>query len=125
VTSQARAGAIDRVGQALSVACAVHCALVPLILGLLPLAAARATEAVHLVLTPLVLASSLVAFAPGYRRHRSVLPGILGAGGCLLLLRALTSQSEARESLLTFAASALLVVAHARNRALWHRSCAH
>jgi hypothetical protein len=126
VTQQARAGAIDRVGQALSVACAVHCALVPLILGLLPLAAARATEAVHhLVLAPFILATSLVAFVPGYRRHRSFLPGILGAVGCLVLLRALTSQSEAREALLTFAASALLVVAHARNRALWHRSCAH
>jgi membrane-bound ClpP family serine protease len=98
---------------------------VPLILGLLPLAAARATEAIHAVLAPIILATSLVAFVPGYLRHRSFLPGILGGIGCLLLLRGLSAQSEAREALLTFAASGLLVVAHARNRALWLRSCAH
>ena len=125
MTPQARAGAIDRVGQALSVACAVHCALVPLILGLLPLAAARAAEAVHFVLAPFILATSLVAFVPGYLRHRSFLPGSLAAVGCLLLLLGLAAQSEARETLLTVAASALLVVAHARNRSLWHRSCPH
>ena len=118
---QARAGRIDRLGQALSLACAVHCALVPLVLTLLPLAAARAAEAFDFVLAAFVLGSALVAFVPAYRRHRSLLPASLAIGGCLLLLGALAARSEARETLLAVAASALLVVAHARNRALCHR----
>jgi hypothetical protein len=123
VTPRAHAGAIDRVGQVLSFACAVHCALMPLILGLLPLAAARAAGSLHLVLAPLILGTALFAFVRGYLQHRSILPGSLAVVGCFLLLGGLAAQSEARETLLTIGASALLVVAHARNHTLCHRCC--
>jgi hypothetical protein len=123
VTPRAQAGAIDRVGQVLSFACAVHCALMPLVLGLLPLAAARAAGSLNLVLAPLILGTALVAFVRGHRRHRSLLPGSLAVAGCVLLLAGLAVPSETLETVLTICASAFLVIAHARNHTLCHRCC--
>jgi uncharacterized membrane protein YfcA len=63
----------ERMATWLSLACAVHCLLTPLAIGVLPLLGASVQELsprAHLVLTVLVVASAVLGVAWGYRRHR-------------------------------------------------------
>ena len=80
--------AADRVGAMASFLCAIHCALLPFVLALLPLLgleflADHRFERVF-VLCACVLASFVLV--RGYRRHRQALPLRLAAPGLALLL---------------------------------------
>lgn len=74
---------LDRAGMVLSSACAVHCALMPSIAGLLPLVglqvvASEATESLILGATLLLAVASL---AGGCRHHRRMTPLLMVAAG--------------------------------------------
>ena len=78
----------DRVGAAASFLCAVHCALLPFVLALLPFIG-LAFLADHrfergFVLFACVLAA--LALGRGYRRHADPLPLLLAAPGVTLLV---------------------------------------
>lgn len=78
----------DRVGATASFLCAIHCALLPFVLTLLPLLglgflASHGFER-GFVMFAVVLA--LVALVIGYRRHRRALPLFLAVPGLLLLV---------------------------------------
>ncbi|WP_108471425.1 MerC domain-containing protein [Rhodanobacter thiooxydans] len=80
--------AADRVGAMASFLCAIHCALLPFVLALLPLLgleflADHRFERVF-VLAACVLASFVLI--RGYRRHQRLLPLRLAVPGLLLLL---------------------------------------
>ncbi|MFC4254160.1 MerC family mercury resistance protein [Altererythrobacter xixiisoli] len=114
-----------------SLLCLLHCIALPLLLLLLPgmLGLFAQSEAFHFAALALVIPSALAAFALGYRRHRKLLPPLLGVIGVASLVAALLpGQAEGAETLITVMGSALLVAGHALNwrlRAQAARSPAH
>ncbi|HZI16516.1 MAG TPA: MerC family mercury resistance protein [Myxococcus sp.] len=119
----------DGVGQALSSLCIAHCLLLPLALGLLPLAAAEALEgeAVHHGLLVLTAMGALAAFVPGWRLHRHASVPVLAALGLALLSAgAFLVPEDATgpwEPVLTGGGGAVMLLAHGHNRALRRRGC--
>ncbi|MGP1665095.1 MAG: MerC domain-containing protein [Rhodanobacter sp.] len=107
----------DRVGAVASFLCAIHCALLPFILALLPvlglefLADHRFERG--FVLFACVLA--LVALVRGFRRHAGPLPLLLAIPGLLLLLLGVTyaeGYSIGLHSVLVTCGGLLLAAAH-------------
>lgn len=80
----------ERAATWLSLACAVHCLVVPVGMSLMPmvgLSGFALSEGVEAVLTCLVVASAVAGVSWGYRRHRDariVLATTFGLGGYLL-----------------------------------------
>ena len=113
-----RTNAIEGAAISISLLCLGHCLGLPFLLLLLPglLAHYAGSDAFHrIALVPLV-ALVLPAFWLGYRCHRVLRPGLLGACGVGCLLFALTpGMAGATETWLTVAGSLLLVAAHALN----------
>ena len=79
----------DRIGMWASLVCAVHCALLPLVLALLPMLGLGALDLVDIDQAFVVFATVLgvTTLALGYRRHRA-----FGAWALLLPGLALVSQ---------------------------------
>lgn len=107
----------DRVGATASFLCAVHCALLPFVLALLPfvglgfLADHRFERG--FVLFACVLAA--IALGRGYRRHRARRPLLLAAAGIALLLLGVTFIDGAElavHSVLVTCGGLLLAAAH-------------
>jgi hypothetical protein len=66
---------VERAASWLSIACAVHCLVMPLVLGALPLLGTSAIaldESLEKALTALVIVSAFAGGAWGYRRHRDL-----------------------------------------------------
>lgn len=127
--SEATRSRWDGVGQLLSALCIVHCILLPVVLGLLPVAVAGvlAHESVHRWLLALVATSALASFVPGWRRHRrtsaaglAVLGGALLVGGAFLVPEDATGPWETG---LTLAGGLVMAAAHGRNRSLCRDCC--
>ena len=111
----------DKAAVILSLACAMHCLLLPVALVMLPALAILplADESFHQLLLLGVIPVSLLAMVMGCRRHRSGLvasAGLMGLG--LLLFAALFGHDllgEAGEKLFTLLGSASLVFGHIQN----------
>lgn len=82
----------DRVGATASFLCAIHCALLPFVLTVLPLLGLGFLAGHRFERGFVVFASMLALFAlaGGYRRHRRPLPLLLAVPGLLLLLLGVT-----------------------------------
>jgi hypothetical protein len=122
----------DGLGQVLSTLCIAHCLALPLVLGLLPAAAAEILEgeAVHQGLIAFVAFTAVVAFLPGYRVHRRGSVVGLAAVALILLVSAaflLPEEGggllEGAETSLTLGGGVLMAAAHWRNRALCRACC--
>lgn len=83
-TSQAWA---DLAGIVASIGCAIHCAAMPLVLAYLPTLGLSwlADEGFHQTMAVVCFLLAAASFLPGFQRHKSVLPAILGGCGLLLL----------------------------------------
>ena len=115
-------GFLDRAGILCSGACAIHCALTPILALLAPtLTVQFESEWVHLLLLLLILPISGTAFYRLKKKHGQNLPMILGiVGGLLLLLAVLTEKIAALdihglELILTVTGSVVLIVGHLLN----------
>lgn len=102
-----------------SLLCLVHCLALPLLLLALP-AIAEAfvqSELFHVVVAALVVPAAALAFALGYRRHRALLPAMLGAVGVACIVVALVPALEESLSadILTAAGSLFLIAGHLIN----------
>lgn len=77
----------DSTGLCASIACAIHCAAMPLVIGYLPMLGLSwlADPAFHRVMAMVCFALALSAFLPGWRRHRSLAPTLFGSAGVALL----------------------------------------
>lgn len=77
----------DWTGLAASIGCAVHCAAMPLVIAYLPALGLGwlAGEGFHKWMAVLCFLLAAVAFLPGWRKHRSLVPSVLGGVGLLLL----------------------------------------
>ena len=119
---------LDRLGAAASLACAAHCAAMPLLAGLLPLLGLGflASEQAEWWLIRLALGIGSLSLLPSYaRKHRQWRPLLLFAFGASLIVAVrLSAEEGSRLEAPTMALGALLIAcAHLINRRLC-RSCA-
>lgn len=77
----------DRVGMGLSLLCALHCILTPLIILSLPILARYylVHPIFHLILALVIIPVGLIAFVAGYRHHRKWITFALGVPGLVLV----------------------------------------
>jgi hypothetical protein len=117
---------LDRLGAAASLACAAHCAMMPLLAGLLPLVGLGflSSENTELALVGLSLGLGSLSLLPSYaRRHKQWQPLLLFAFGASLIIAVQLSAEEGSHlEAPTMALGALLVTcAHLVNRRLCQR----
>lgn len=107
-----------------SLACLVHCLVLPLIILLLPTLATflAVPEEFHLWALAFAVPTSVVALALGYRRHGRHRPWQLGAAGLVLLAAgALLMPDAIAETAFTVVGALLLSLGHVLN---WRVSAA-
>ena len=114
---------LDYVGVTASLACAAHCVVVALLLGLMPAASMMAAPWIDWAFLALSAGIGLVALVPGFRRHGQRAPlTLFGVGlAILLVVRALQLPPTLLELLLVAAAASSLILAHWKNRGALHR----
>lgn len=80
----------DYLGIAASLACAIHCAVMPLVIGFLPMLGLGflADDAFHKLMACACFLIAVTAFVPGWRKHGSWLPVSVGAIGLCLVTAA-------------------------------------
>lgn len=123
---------LDKVSIGASAICAIHCALLPIILATVPALSHISAEnhAFHIALVFVIVPMSLLAGFLGCSKHKDkwVLTGI-ASGLILLVLTALFGHdlvSELGEKVFTVIASALLALSHWRNYKLCReKTCEH
>ncbi len=118
----------DRVGIGMSVACLIHCLVLPFAVAALPFMAAEwvQSEAFHGIMALALVPVALFAILPGLKVHgRRSVASAMAAGLSLLSTAAFAGgdwMSREWEIGLTVAGGAILVAAHAVNLALC-RTC--
>lgn len=115
---QRRANIIEGAAVSASLMCLVHCLALPFLLLLLPgiIGLFAQSAAFHYVALALVVPSALAAFLLGYRRHRALLPALLGVSGVgCLTVAVLPGAGAGVEFWFTVAGSLLLVTGHILN----------
>jgi len=111
----------DKLSIGLSLACTVHCLVLPVLLIMLPSFAALNIhdEAFHLWMAIAVIPISLYALSLGCKAHKRYRVFIMGVIGLTLLIAALMLGEErigeAGEKLLTVLGSGFLVIGHLMN----------
>src|SRR6185312_1483337 len=124
---------VDRVGATASLLCAVHCALLPFVLALLPLIgleflAGHTFERIFVVCAATLASASILV---AYRRHRRPHALFLMVPGIALLLFGIAIDLDAHVLVHTasvVAGGVLVASAHVTNLVLAHRHttiCAH
>jgi len=110
----------DRLGICLSVLCILHCLAVPIGIALIPaLQAIVDHDFFHYVLVLVLPALAVMAFIPGFRKHRDMrvfywsLPGM-----ALIALTVWFHESHATQALFSIPGSLCLIRAHWINRHL-------
>ena len=124
----------DKLAIGLSLACAIHCLALPVLLVLLPgtVALQLDNEAFHLWMVAAVLPSSVYALTVGCKQHKRYQVLFLGFIGLVLLVLALALGEdrigEAGEKILTVAGAAFIAFGHWFNyricHAQKHKDCA-
>lgn len=117
----------DRIGATASFLCAIHCALLPFVLALLPLVGLEflAGHRFERGFVMFACALALVALIRGFRRHQHPLPLMLAIPGLALLLFGVTvaaNYSVVLHSVLVTCGGLLLASAHFVNL---HRDSRH
>lgn len=113
----------DALGIATSIACAIHCALLPVILTSLPVFGINIIHNVFFEWGMILLAFTVGSYSlfHGFiKHHRSFLPVLIfSAGFVFLVLKQLVAQFEIP---FLFIAVVLIITAHFYNYRLCHRS---
>lgn len=108
----------DKLAIGLSLACAIHCLALPILLVLLPSMAALQldNEAFHLWMIVAVLPSSIYALTLGCKRHKRYRLLILGGVGLGLLVMAVAlgeaRLGESGEKLVTLLGASFVAIGH-------------
>jgi len=115
---------LDRVGVGVSVACAIHCAVLPLVpfVAAVPWARSPQSEWVFVCVAALI---GVAGHGHAYvRRHRCAVPAGLFVAGLVLVLGARLAMAETSvEPYAVVSGSALLLTAHLANLRLCRRCC--
>jgi hypothetical protein len=122
----ARKNMLDGFGVAASLLCAVHCAVMPSIIGLLPLVGLRllSSPATEWCFVGVSLTLGLSSLLPGYfRRHKTSRPILFfGVGLGLLLIARLAFDGFWSELTFVLVGASLIISSHFINRQLC-RAC--
>ena len=113
----------DLMGIATSVACAIHCALLPLVLSSLPLFGINIIHNLFFEWSMIALAFLVGAYSlfHGFiKHHRSITPVLLFCAGFAFLL--LKQAYHQYQNLLLVPAVTLIITAHYYNYRLCHKS---
>jgi hypothetical protein len=119
----------DGAGIAVSGLCVLHCALPPILVGLLPAAAAGipGDESLHGWLFGGAALTGILAFGPALRRHRRPGPLLAALGAYALLFTGAFLACDrlgcAWEAPLTVSGGLLLIGAHGLNLRACRRAC--
>jgi MerC mercury resistance protein len=118
-----RDGALDRTGAVVSLACAIHCALMPIALGLLAVLGTQwmASSVLEWSIVGLSAALGLFSLVPSYRnKHREprCLIFFLSGLGLILIARLLLFSNIKFEIPTVVCGGVLIAVAHIVNRRL-------
>ncbi len=120
-----RPGYRDLAGISASMLCVLHCLVTPLLITMLPVLAATENQT-HRVFAVLMLLIGMLAFVPGYRKHKkTAIPALGAVGVTAVIVAAVLPEMEGGESietLLVVAGGLALIGAHLRN-AYWCRFC--
>jgi hypothetical protein len=116
----------DFLGMGLSLICLIHCLLIPVMMGLMPVLAASLLndESFHVLMIAVVLPVAGLALVPGYlrtRRQGALLSGVIGLVLLSTGILAGHALGEMFETGLTVVGAAFLFRAHWINHA---RACA-
>lgn len=121
----------DRLGMALSVICAVHCLVTPLVLLSVPMLTRYylVHPFVHWILAILIVPVGVISFLHGYRHHKRVIVLVMGLPGLIIIstVPVLTHQMFPTlvppyfETVMMTIGSLLLIAAHWINL----RACRH
>ena len=113
--SQSRAALPDAVAASLSLACLIHCLVLPVTVAAIPALAQwiALPESLHLILFALALPVSGLALWRGHARHDRAYPVWAGATGLALMAAGLLM--EPWETPLTVAGAVILAAAHLAN----------
>lgn len=108
---------LDKAGIICSAACAIHCALFPVLAMMLPsFASFFQNEWIHLTLLGFIVPIALISFVHQKRTHKKSLPMLLGGIGCGLLVLAIVGEQfievENFERIVTILGSAFLIMGH-------------
>jgi hypothetical protein len=117
----------DRFSMGLSLACAAHCLLTPVLLTIVPSVAALGleNEAFHLWMVIVVIPMSIFALTLGCKKHKRYQVLISGVFGICLLISALIINDfvgESGEKILTTAGAAFVAIGHWFNFRLCRKS---
>lgn len=120
-------GKLDKLGMTASTACAIHCALVPLLISFLPLwgLSFLAEEWVELGMIGLAVILGLMSLGFSYmRHHRRGLPLLILSAGFVLVFTGHFFGTEMLEPVLIPLGGFIIAAAHFAN---WRfmRSCSH
>ena len=113
---------LSKVGPWVSMACAVHCMVSPIILGLLPMV--HASEAIETGLIVVSVAIGVLSLAGGYREHRKARVLVLLAIS-LVFLTARFFVEERFESAAVVTGAMLMATAQFLNVRLQRHCCDH
>ena len=114
----------DKMAMSLSLLCALHCLVSPLIIMMLPTLAALQFdgEAFHLWMVLAVIPTSVYALTMGCKQHKRYRLLIMGLVGLLFLLSAVLAGEavigEFLEKILTVTGAAIIALGHYRNYCL-------
>lgn len=115
---------LDKVGISASVACAIHCALLPIVFTLLPIIGLEflANPAIELGMIALSLSLAIFALLGAYKKHRKSMPFVILMLGFAFI--ALGHLLAGLESIFIPLGGLLIAIAHFINLKLT-KSCNH
>lgn len=115
----------DQAGIGASFLCVLHCLLTPLLVTALPALAATEHQT-HSVFAVIILLLGMLAFIPGYLKHKNKSIPVFGITGVsMIILGAILPEMENAEIIetsLVIVGGMTLISAHLRN-AYWCRFC--
>jgi carbon starvation protein CstA len=123
----------DKFAISLSMLCAIHCLLLPLLLVALPSFGALKlqNEAFHFWMLAAVIPTSIYALTIGCKKHQRYRLLSWGISGLILMLMAVffghDIAGKSGEKILTLLGAILVIIAHWGNfrRCQQHKSCTH
>ena len=115
----------DKAGVSASILCVTHCLITPFLVTTLPVAVS-AEGATHSVFAIIILLLGMLAFFPGYQKHKKKYIPALGFTGISLIIAAAflpdIESAKLIETNLVVTGGITLIYAHLRN-AYWCRFC--
>ncbi|WP_076419254.1 MerC domain-containing protein [Colwellia sp. UCD-KL20] len=115
---------IDKLAISISIACAIHCLVMPIVLLLLPAFAVLPlnNEAFHLWMVIIIIPTSIYALFMGCKQHKRFRLLLIGAIGLVFLTSALLIGDEVWEKVLTLLGSFTIASGHFVNYRLCQKS---